>query len=149
MGPGADHEHICDARLLALGPEIGFQRSEEIFGIKPSADGHDRATNILKVRSNVASLPESIVSRMSKELGPFGRATLQQKLVRVRQRPHPEEKIISIGRFVIEWFGFLVQWVLSSLGEGIKEAEILRQKESAIVVQVVANEPGHHPRRAN
>src|SRR6478735_1751824 len=61
MRPGAHHERIGDSGILALGPAISFEGTEQIFRIEPTADGHDRAFHVLEVGTNVASLPKGIV----------------------------------------------------------------------------------------
>jgi hypothetical protein len=95
--------------------------------------------NILQVRTNVARLPKSVVSRMRQELAPFGR--IFKKRDRIRERSHAQEKIVTVRRFEIVTFVFFMQHIVLPLREYVEETEILTEKKSAVVIDIVTHEP--------
>ena len=139
--PRAHHEHVGDAGVHPLGRAICLQRAEQIFRVVPAADGHDGAVDVLEMRADVAGLPVGVVGGVRQELDPFGRTSLEQHLVGIRQRPHAQEEVVAVGRLEVEGLQLLVQRIVRTLREGVEEAEVLRQEECAVVMDVVAHEP--------
>src|SRR5262249_23604768 len=113
----------------------------QIFGVIPASDGHDGAMDIRQMWSNVACLPVCVIGRVTKELGPFRRAAIEQPLFRIAERSHPQKKIIAVRSFEIIRLSIVVKWIFRTLGKLIEEPKILGQEPGTIVVKVVANEP--------
>src|ERR1035441_9101492 len=90
------------------------------------------------MRPGIARLPKGVIVGMLQELSPLRRAPLEQDLVRVGQRAHAEEELVSIRGLVIERFGVLVQGIFKLLGEAIEEPEILGEEQRPVVMKVVA-----------
>src|SRR6478735_6855144 len=75
MRPWPHDQQVGDAGILPLRPTIRLQRTKQILGVKPSANGQHRTADILEMRPDVARLPVSVVRRMRKKLFPFRYAT--------------------------------------------------------------------------
>src|SRR3954469_16579764 len=121
--PGSHDEDVGDSGIHPFRIAIDFKRPKEILGIVPAPYSHYGAVNIFQVRANVSCLPIGVVSRVRKKLIPFGGPAFQEELVRIGERTHAQEKIVSIRCFEIERFVLLVQRVLKLLSEEIKESE--------------------------
>ena len=91
--------------------------------------------------ADIAGLPKGIVGRMGQKLSPFRGAAAQEFGVGFSQRAHAQEEVITISGVEVEGLQRLMQWIPGALGELIEKIEILREKERAIVVKIIAHEP--------
>src|ERR1700735_2044171 len=77
------------------------QRTLQILGIKPSADGQHRAMNVLKVRREVAHFPVVVV-RIVPELVVPERGIAAEIISKVSDRAGLQEKVVAILGAVVE-----------------------------------------------
>ena len=97
MGPGSHHQQVGDSRVELLGPSVGFQGSEEVFAVEPSAHGQYRTAHVLEVGADVAGLPVGVVVRVIEELRPDRDAFFEMQRLRVSERSHPQEEVVTVG----------------------------------------------------
>ena len=146
MEPGTHHQHVVDSGVLLLDVLISIQRAEEIFVVVPTTDSHDRRMNVLQIRKDVSLFPKLIVVRVLHHLVPELDARAELLLINVARVLHPahvEIKLVAILRAVGEWLDVVV--VRSRrrprLSKSGKERKVLREKQRAVVMIVIAVKP--------
>ena len=70
--PWAHDELYIAVRAFGIGRLVGVQRSPEIFGIEPAADGEHGGLDVLEVLGSGAGLPERVVVGMLNDVLPPG-----------------------------------------------------------------------------
>ena len=93
------------------------------------------------MRTEVARLPEFVVSVVLHQVVPEFDLAFEIKFVGVRQRAEFQIKLVTVGRFVIERLWLLARRLVEFLAEPGKEPERVRQIERAVVMEIVADEP--------
>ena len=141
VGPWTHHKEIGSPGVQPLRGPMDFEGSKQIFRIIPAADRHHGAADVFEMGADIAGLPKGIVGGMGEKLSPFRGAAAQEFGVGFSQRAHAQEEVITISGVEVEGLQRLMQWILGALGELIEKIEILREKERAIVVEIIAHEP--------
>ena len=54
MRPRTHDQGVGDTRVLLLDRTVGLERAVQIFGVEPTANGHDRGGDVLQMRQDVA-----------------------------------------------------------------------------------------------
>src|SRR5205814_1732340 len=130
MKPRTHHQHVVDSGILLLNRLICPERTEKIFIVIPTADGHYRRMNVLQVRKDVSLFPKLIVIRVLDHLVPELDARAELLLIHVAgvlHAAHVEIILVTILRSVIE--GLHVVVVRSWHGSWLAKAG--RTKSSA------------------
>ncbi len=126
---------------LRAGRLVGVQGSPEILGIEPASDGEHGGLDVAQELRSGASLPIGIVVGVLGEFIPPGNFVVVVTGIDIRKRLKVEEEAVSIGRVSREVVGPLGGGLGSRLAEDVHEVEHVRQKERAVVMEVVADEP--------
>ena len=148
-GPAAVHprshdQAVVDAGIVFADFVIRADRSHQILGVEPAADGQDGARDVLQVAPDRAGLPVLVVGRMREAGIPVFGATLKVAAT-VGDRADLQEKFVTVLRAVVEGGGGLRrQFGFGSRLEPAEKPEVVREHESAAVIPVVVEiEVGH------
>ncbi len=164
-GGGGGEVHVADlaafpARPTAVGPRthdedvvgdagVGFgglaedvEGSGEVFGVEPSADGHDSGFDVLEVVADAAGAPEFVVGLVVHVDGPVRILVFEVEFVGVGEGTELEEELVGVGGAVVEGFAELGGrgGSAGARGEGAVEAEVGAEHEGSVMEGVVAHE---------
>src|SRR5678816_3078097 len=93
------------------------------------------------IRDSVASLPVGVVVRVFHQVVPEPDFALQIVAIRVRQRAEVEKESITVGSPMCEPWWKIRGRLGTILAERCEEVERVRQKQRAVVMKVIADEP--------
>ena len=139
--PRSHDQQVRRPRIQFLHPRVRLQRPKQILRIIPSTHRHHRAVHVLEMRPDVPRLPPGVVGGMLKKLVPDGCGTLEILAVRVGQRAHAQEELVTVLGAVEKVLHLLVQRIPQLLIHPVEEAKVLSEEEGAVVMDVVAHEP--------
>src|SRR5262245_30039843 len=93
------------------------------------------------MRKRVARLPVVVIVRVLHQLVPDRYLAFEILLVCIRQRSEVEKKAITVGRRMIESRHVLSRRFRPRAPEAGKKVECVREKERAVVMEIVADKP--------
>ena len=139
--PWAHHQKIVGLRIALFDCLVRVQGAIAIFGIKPASHHQHRRLDIVEILGGAAAFPEFIIGTVVHHLVPEGDLALQILLVGIGQRPHLQEKIVSVRGAVIEARRPFGGQLRTRHPEGGEKSEGQGKVKGAVMVKIVTDEP--------
>ena len=147
VAPRSHHDRVVALGTEPLDAAIRLQCPEQILGIEPAADRHDRRLDVFHVRPQIAGLPELIVRVVLHELFPERHAAFHVFRFRLAQRAHVEKELVAVRRAGFEPRpAIALERPRPRPAKIHQEVETVRELQRAVVMPVVAHEPVHQRR---
>ena len=141
MRPRSHEDPVRQTRVLLLDRLIGGQRPVQILGVEPPSDDHHRRRHVCEVRQYHPRLPPVVVVRVIHHFRPELDAVPEELRFDVLDRPEPQEEVVCVLVRPLELCASSPRRFRSRAAERGIEREGVQQEESAVVMEVVPDEP--------